>query len=299
MAARRALAGTALVALAIGFLLGFVAERSLGGEGDSASGPTTTAPTTTAPAPTTTTTATTTPPDTPWPEREDVGVPGGLLLVQQPATVVTVDGTVLDGREIVGGLTVRADDVTVTRSLIRGDRRLVVDCDGCRNLTIEDSTIQGTGDQTQGCVGRTDYTLRRVVVVGCIDGAKANGRVLIEDSWIGELRRVGSSHNDGVQSTGGDDIVIRRNVIEHTTGGQTSDAKLSADSQPLTNVVVEDNRLIVSTCRALYVNVQSGKTWPAPTGRIVGNVVSGHTCADWLVLTPGPGQVVEGNVVVR
>lgn len=294
----------ATIALVVGLLFGVAV-----GQGDSASGPTT-APTTTASAPTTTTTATTTPPETPWPDRADVGVPSDVVLqsLTEPgdgivlrAGVLTVvdDGTTIDSRLIRGGLVIEAADVTITRTRIEGNRRLVVDCQGCERLVVEDVEIVGTGDLTQGCIGRTDYTLRRSEVIGCIDAAKANGRVLIEDSYLGELRRVGSSHNDGVQSTGGDDIVIRRNLIEHTTGGQTSDAKLSADQQPLTNVVVEDNRLIVSTCRALYVNVQGGKTWPAPTGRIAGNVVSGHTCADWLVLTPGPDLIVEGNVVVE
>ncbi|MEM9710582.1 MAG: hypothetical protein AAGA17_00080 [Actinomycetota bacterium] len=222
-------------------------------------------------------------------------MPDGLLLAQQQATVVDVDGTVLDGRRIVGGLIVRADNVTITRSQIEGNRRLVVECDGCTGLRIEDSTIFGTGDATQGCVGRSDYTLRRVLISGCIDGAKANARVLIEDSWIGDLRRVGSSHNDAVQGTGGNDIVIRRNQLVHDTGGQTSAMKQSADRAPLTNIVVEQNRLITSTCLALYVNIQSGASWPAPTGRIVDNVVSGNTCPDWGRLDRGPGLLIEGN----
>lgn len=209
--------------------------------------------------------------------------------------VITTDGTDLDGIEVQSGLVIRADDVTITNSYIKGNTRLVVDCDGCRNLVIEDSTIEGTGTQTQGCIGRSSFTARRVHISGCIDGAKTNGNVVIEDSWIGGLRRVGSSHNDGIQSTGGHNIVIRNNTIVHDTGGQTSAVKLTSENQDLTGVELVDNDLVSSTCYAVYFTAKNGHA--PPTGRITGNTVSGHTCSQWLKLTAGSGQTISGNTV--
>lgn len=279
-----------------------------GGDGDTGQGAgsttsTSQVTTSTTQVPTTTTTPTTTPPTTvppapQFPTPDSVGLPDGLTpVVRTGDWVVTQDGLVIDGREIRGNLIVRADDVTVTRTRVLGTGRHVVHCDGCRDLLIEDSELIGVADEAQNCLAFSNYTVRRSLLSGCIDGAKANGDSVLEGNWIGNLRRVGSSHNDGVQSTGGAGVVIRGNTIVHDTGGQTSAIKVSSENRPLVDVLVEGNRITSSTCRAMYFTRQVNATdQPLPTGQVINNVVDGHTCADWLARTPGPDQVVAGNV---
>lgn len=257
------------------------------------------------PTSTTTTTTEVSAPNLQFPTPDTVGVPSDLVLLPADAYELDVDGATIDGRHFDGPVIVTADNVTITRSRIEGNRRLVVECDGCRNLTLDQVDIIGTGDSTQGCIGRSNFTLTRSFVSGCIDGVKANSNVLLRGNWIGNLRRIeadpqqggGSSHNDGVQGTGGDNVRVIGNTIVHATGGQTSPMKLSADRNPLTNVEVRGNLLSSSTCRALYVNVQSDDgRWPNPTGVVADNVIRGATCTSWLV-TSGPGLEISGNVV--
>ena len=51
-------------------------------------------------------------------------------------------------------------------------------------------------------------------ISGCSDGAKAFSNTTIEDSYLAGFYRVdGESHNDAIQSSGGSNIVIRRNTV--------------------------------------------------------------------------------------
>jgi hypothetical protein len=132
------------------------------------------------------------------------------------------------------------------------------------NLVVEDSEIDGLGSpDTQG-IGWGGFTLRRVNVHGVGDGVRANGGVLVEDSWIHDLASGNGSHNDGIQVTEGSNITIRRNAIENAHS-QTSAILLGADQGSIANVLVEGN-LLNGGGFALYGGAEP------PAGNTISNI---------------------------
>lgn len=260
------------------------------GADDSAAATTTT--TTSTPAPTTE-------PPRVWPDASTTGVPEGIELTPSGPLVVTTASAVVEGLEVEGGIIVEAPDVVIRNTLVRGEQRNLIDCDarkGCDRLVIEDTTIVGTGPRCLNGIGFSLYTARRVEISGCQDGAKANGSVTIEDSWIHGLRRVetdeGASHNDGIQSTGGAGVVIRGNRIEGIPRMATSAIKVSSFRSQVIDVIVEDN-LLSGGSITMYVNEQGEGN---PTGIVRDNVVlSGLYGARAWRITENPDLVFEGN----
>ncbi|WP_432570280.1 right-handed parallel beta-helix repeat-containing protein [Kineococcus sp. SYSU DK005] len=163
--------------------------------------------------------------------------------------VITRDGTVLDGVQVDGCVVVKADDVVIRNSKVncrRQGRQVAVQvADGARNLLVEDTEIDATGADVG--VGWGNYTLRRVNVHGSADGARWGSNVLIEDSWIHDMSRQDGLHSDALQTTSGSNVVIRRNVLDPSNGGDPLNAAImvgtETGSRKLENVVVEDNRL--------------------------------------------------------
>jgi hypothetical protein len=189
--------------------------------------------------------------------------------------------------------------VTIRDSIVRANVANAIDCDsdaGCEDLLIEDTTIIGTGERCRNGIGFNRYTARRVDISGCVDGVKANGFTTIEDSWIHDLRRIegedDSTHNDGVQSTGGPDIVIRNNRIEGIPQRQTSAIKVSSFNRLVVDVEVVDN-LLSGGSITLWVHDQGEGD---PTGVVTGNVIvrGAYSAAPWRI-TDNPALLFEGN----
>lgn len=277
-----------------------VTSTSVPSPPSSVASPSTVTPSTTPPTTSTTsTTTTTTEPPRVWPDESTTGVPEGTELETSGPIVVTEAEAIIEAVDVDGGITVQAPGVTIRNSIVRGDVTNVIDCDsdnGCDDLLIEDTTVIGTGERCQNGIGFNRYTARRVDISGCIDGAKAHGFTTIEDSWIHDLRRVegegDSTHNDGIQSTGGEDIVLRGNRIDAIPQRQTSAIKVSAERRPVVGVEVSDNLLSGGTI-TLFVN-DAGEG--LPTGVVRDNVITSgaFSAAPWRI-TDNPDLLFEGN----
>jgi hypothetical protein len=164
-----------------------------------------TASPTPSPTPTPTPTVTPTPePSGAFPDESTTG-PSGTLTAYSGPNPITTAGTVIDGKTL-GCITVKAPNVTIRNSRIScgsgsGSPIVRYDDDGSRGspLVIEDTEIDCRATAGQG-VGEADYTLRRVLIHGCIDGLEINRDVLVEDSLITHLYVGGvDPHADGAQ----------------------------------------------------------------------------------------------------
>lgn len=210
--------------------------------------PTTPAPTTapTTPAPTTQPTTAPTPTPTPSastgkPSASSVGVPAGVTLKRHDGNItITQDGTHLNGLDIHGFVDVKANNVKITNSIIRGGKgtsfRGLLMSLSKTGLVIEDSEFKPEFQTVylDGIIAQ-NFTARRIHVQGGVDNVKITGdNSIITDSLLENTvyyssdpnQGGGPTHNDNIQISKGKNIVLQRNTIRgaqtHTILGQAA-----------------------------------------------------------------------------
>lgn len=195
------------------------------------------------------------------PSASTTGVPAGTALTQHYGDItVTKDGTVLDRMDIHGFVVVRAKNVKITNSVVRGGRAqgfdtgLITDY-GYDNLLISDVTVEPEYPSVyfDGIKG-WDYTARRVHVTGNVDSVKIQGdNVVVQDSLLENTtyfasdpsQHGGPTHNDNIQILNGRNLRITGNTIR----GATNFAILGAANKGDTpNLVVDGNWLDGGHC---------------------------------------------------
>lgn len=154
----------------------------------------------------------------------NTGVPAGTTLTHRNGDIrLETAGETLDGVDLDGCIQVAAMNVTIRRTRIHCSGYYPVEVMTGGSLTIEDSEIDASdsgGIATSG-IAFTNYTARRVNIHGSSDGFKADENVLIEDSWVHDLYLGPDDHADGVQGTGGTNVVVRRSfidIVDHGAG---------------------------------------------------------------------------------
>lgn len=213
------------------------------------------------------------------PSSSTVGVPSGMSLKRHDGDlVITKDGTVIDGLDIHGFVSIRAKNVTIRNSVVRGSgpgsysTGLVSCLDArCSGAVVERTTLVPTTPSPwiTGILGH-DFTARNVDVHHVVDGFgifdtnDPNGPVdvVIEDSWCHDLayfandpqQKNGPSHNDCIQIQGGSNITITGNRLDSfmstKAGDQSYDARnrgaalmVTPNVGPVTKVVMTGNWL--------------------------------------------------------
>ena len=180
------------------------------------------------------------------PDSSTTGVPRGVALRPSGPIKITQAGTVVDGLDVTGSITVEADDVTIRNTRIRGTGGAPVVLRGT-GLLVEDTEIDGQG-KGNPAIGYRDYVLRRVDIHDVAEGPRiAGGNVTIEDSYIHNLVQVGGNHTDAVQVVGGQHIVVRGNTLavdNPTTGSQGNAAfQFGEEDSAVADCLVEGNLL--------------------------------------------------------
>lgn len=172
----------------------------------------------------------------PKPGPTTTGVPAGTALKKSGSIKIETDGAVVEDLDIEGEVTVVANDVTIRRVRIRsGDYYPIRYFDGDNTgLVVEDSEIEGTSDDVTAAISFVNYTARRLNVHGGADGFKADANVLIEDSWVHDLRNADGQHNDAVQSTGGKGVTIRHSVLVGASNAAVQTGDLGGATEDLT-----------------------------------------------------------------
>lgn len=250
--------------------------------------PTGSSSTTPTPPPTTTPPPTSLPP-TGWPNASNTGVPAGTTLIHTSGRTITVAGTEVNGEDIDGCLTIKADNVTVRNSRIR--------CTGepiaarvRTGVLIQDVEADCMNNPGSGMVG--NFTAYRVNIHGCENGMSIDGRNIVKDSWIHDLfeRLVPVGHTDGIQVFVGAEgpMLIQHNWIENLTPDATS-AIIASDHFDL--LAITDNRLIATAYFVLRCPTSGS------TNTIMNNVISGSILkppVQWIYCSDEAN--VSGNV---
>ncbi len=161
------------------------------------------------------------PSDCGYPDATNTGVPAGVTLTNNGAAAMTIttNGAVVENFSLTNGyIVVNANNVTIRNCRITTYAYYPIENNGT-NLTVENCEITGTEPTVTAAISFGNYTARRLNVSGSADGFKANANAIIEDCYIHDLRTSSGSHNDGVQTTGGNNVTIRHNTIDTNTAG--------------------------------------------------------------------------------
>ena len=195
------------------------------------------------------------------PSAATTGVPAGTKLrVHKGTIVVTKAGTKLDRLDIHGFVVVKAANVTISRSIVRGGNppktaQGVITSYGPKNLLITDTEIRTAHPSVylDGIKG-WNFTARRVHVRGNVDSIKIQGdnvtvagSLLENTTWYAHdpYQGGGATHNDNIQILKGRNLTISGNTIR---GAQNFAVLGAANSGDVPNLVVRGNWLDGGHC---------------------------------------------------
>lgn len=158
---------------------------------------------------------------------------------------ITTPGTVIDGKDISGQLTISANNVTIQRSRIRsGDNYAIYVASNARNLAVTDSELDGEGNYgNDSAISSHDFTVTRCDIHGWVDGFKANSNVTVANSWLHDFATGHGNHNDGLQISGSGNITIVGNLIEARS--QSESGSMNASVYTDTDYGIRPNHVVV------------------------------------------------------
>ncbi len=193
----------------------------------------------------------------------NTGVPAGTALTVHNGDLdITTPGTVIDAMDINGFVRIKANNVTIKRSIIRGgigsasNTALVQAWWPVAGLLIQDSTLLAAHPSywTDGLKGH-NFTANRVNISNVVDTVQLvnGGSATITNSWlhgnthytVDPLQADGKSHDDNIQIQGGSGTVIRGNTLE---GANNSAIMVTQGQSKVSNLTVDGNWLAGGAC---------------------------------------------------
>jgi len=191
-----------------------------------------------------------------------IGVPKGTTMVKtvKGNLTITEDDTVIDRWDIHGYVTVKAKNVVIRNSYIRGtdtpakNDLLRVQGDSY-SVLVENSTLKAsTRTPDQDGVKGWNFTLRRVDISDVVDPVHIHGsNVVVEYSRLHDNAHFledpnwggTPSHSDSIQLQKGTNITIRNNQI---SGAGNAALMLTQDAGAVSNLKVTGNTIDGGAC---------------------------------------------------
>ncbi|HEY8588030.1 MAG TPA: hypothetical protein VIL55_00625 [Naasia sp.] len=245
----------------------------------------------------------------PAPAGGGYGVPSGTVLtVLNGDQIITTPGAVLDGLDIHGRVIVKAPNVTIRNSIVRGadtgsKHGLVDALAGAAGLRIIDTEIAAAVPNyyVNGIMGY-NFELRRVNIHSVIDQVHlTGGNVTIADSWLHDNLHFSpdpnhadnKSHDDNIQIQAGDNITIVNNIL---SGSHTAAVIITQGMGKVSNVLLQGNRVDDGGCS---VNIAENAHGPLAGISIIDNTfgltMKFARCAV-VVKSAGTTPLLGGNV---
>ncbi|MCE7006464.1 hypothetical protein LWC34_27080 [Kibdelosporangium philippinense] len=169
----------------------------------------------------------------------------GVNLTADAEFQINEPGAVIDGKDIRGCVSIKANNVKIKRSRVRCDSYFPIRVyDGFKGAVIEDTEIDGLNSgTTNAAVGFDHYTLRRVNIHSLGEGPHMGTNVLIENSYVHDLASCDICHNDAIQSSGALNVVLRRNTFINDATGKNAVVRIATEQGDSKNFLIEDNLL--------------------------------------------------------
>jgi len=204
-----------------------------------------------------------------YPTAATTGVPAGTTLTTVSSVTLSTNGQVLENTLVTGDVIVRASNVIIRNSEIRGR----VQNSGTQSFTIEDSTVGPTsGCNSLEAVGYGNYTARRVRIRNFGDGFRVGeSNIIIADSFV-QLCSNPGDHSDGVQGyNGGTNVTVQHNTIDQRGATSVNAPIFFADNSKSATI---QNNLIMGGAISLRVHddyTPDVGPWIVTGNRIVNN----------------------------
>jgi hypothetical protein len=212
----------------------------------------------------------------------------GVNLTSDAEFQINTAGAVIDGKDINGCVSIKANNVTIKRSRVRCDSYFPIRIyEGIRNAVIEDTEIDGMNSgATNAAIGFEYYTARRVNIHNVGDGPHMGTNVVIEDSYVHDLANCDICHNDTIQSSGALNVVLRHNTFINDADGKNAVVRIATEQGDSHNFLVENN-LLAGGNYAVQVRSQG---FGFPEGV---RVINNRIVPTWRF---GPFDVVDGKI---
>ncbi len=246
------------------------------------------------------------PPSTPTtakPGPTNTGVPAGTVLTPHYGNLtITTPGARLDGIDLHGFLDIKAPDVVVTRSLIRGGpttvNKSLIHSTGAR-VIISDTTLLPSHPSVDvdGLKGH-GFTASRLDVSGTVDTALIYGNdTTIRNSWLHDNRHYlvdpsqggTPSHDDSVQVQGGSRIRITNNTM---SGAWNAAVQVTQDYAVTSDLQVTGNWLGGGGCT---VNIAQKARGPIAGLVVSDNLFSRDSRLDCAIISPSTTVLTAVN----
>ena len=241
------------------------------------------------------------------PSRDNTGVPAGTHLTRHNGDItVTRAGTVIDSKDVHGFIDVKARNVVIKNSIIRGGtatyNRGVITNYGYKNLVVKDSSIIPAHPTVwQDGVKGSDFTLQRVYITGNVDSVKIQGsnvrirRSLLENTTYyphDPNQGGGPTHNDNVQIQTGRNIKLIGNTIRRATNFAVLGA---ADIGGNSGLLVQGNWLDGGHCT---VKIQELHGYQLTGAQLINNKFGPNRLVQScpIVAVIGSGVTASGNI---
>jgi hypothetical protein len=233
-------------------------------------------------------------------------VPAGTALtVHNGDLTVTQAGAVIDSLDIHGYLRIKAANVTVKNTIVRGASGLTgsmaliqTSSPGVRIIDSELVAAYPTWG-IDGIVGN-NFTLTRVNIHGVVDSVKlTGGNVLVQDSWLHDNLYYATTpsghdtHNDNVQIQAGSNITVRNSTLSST---KNSAMMITQDAGAVSNVTFTGNHADNGACT---INIAEKSYGPVHGLTITNNTFGTGTkypyCAILAPTTTSTISTITGN----
>ena len=202
-----------------------------------------------------------------------VGVPPGTVLtVHNGDLTITTPGTVVTGMDVRGFIFVKAANVTIRNSVVRGRASSTpvalvnVIVAGSSAQIVDSSLVATTASPNVDGVRGSNFSLTRVEIANVIDHVHVYGvgNVLIENSWLHSNTHYvndpnwngGPTHDDNIQIQSGSNITITGSTL---VGSHNAAIMLTQDAGAVSDVTLSHNWLDEGACT---VNIKSTATPP-------------------------------------
>lgn len=179
-----------------------------------------------------------------WPNETNTGFLGAPATLRETrGRRITVDGTIIQNEKIDtsdGALIIDAANVIVRNCVFNVGIWGVDALDSATNLIVEDSTFIGGYQAAIGLSQAKNWIVRRNNFHSGRDAIKPGGSGVIANNYMHDPATGGDAHNDCIQFSDADGVVIINNRME---GADTSCIAMFDGQATFKNVVIEGNHM--------------------------------------------------------